>query len=180
MNYCFNPECHQPQNESQLDICNSCGCRLILKERFRGIRLLGKSHLALTMEVEAIDSSPENSDRYVLKILLTDYPKAIELFQQEAQILGQLDHDGIPKIATDGYFNFQLSAQERLFQGLVIRKIPGLDLLQWFEQHDNCPLTELQAKGWLKQILAILEQLHQAKYFHRDIKPSKYYFAAQW
>jgi serine/threonine protein kinase len=111
MSYCFNPDCSQPDNLQWQDQCNSCGANLLLNQRYRGIKLLGKSQLALTIEVIDIKPNqlePDNHNSHkVLKILLTDYPKAVELFQQEAQILGQMDHVGIPKLSEDGYFSFQ-------------------------------------------------------------------------
>lgn len=175
MSYCFNPRCCQPNNEPQLDVCNSCGAELLLEGRYRGVKLLGKSQLAMTLEVFALNNSeqdPKTSPHKVLKILLTDYPKAVELFQQEAEILGTINHESIPKIAPDGYFTWQPLDRKNLYHCLVIDKIPGLDLLQWFQQRDSKPISEQQAKVWLKQILAILAQLHQAQYFHRDIKPA--------
>jgi serine/threonine protein kinase len=104
MSYCFNPYCSKPNNFKQQDQCHSCGASLLLHQRYRGIKLLGKSQLALTIEVtdEVIDikSNQLKQDNHtpsskVLKVLLTDYPKAVELFQQEAQVLQQYFHRDI-------------------------------------------------------------------------------------
>ena len=171
MSYCFNPYCCQPNNQHQSDICSSCGQNLLLIERYKGVKLLGKSQLTLTIEVIDLAASKVNEcEHKVLKILLTDYPKAIALFQQEARILAQIDHADIPKLATDGYFSWQL--QGKNYHCLAIDKIPGIDLEQWFKQRNNQPISEPQAKQWLKQILDILAELHDAGYFHRDIKPA--------
>lgn len=177
MSYCFNPNCSQPDNLQWQDQCNSCNANLLLNQRYRGIKLLGKSQLALTIEVidiklNQLKPDNHNSQTKVLKILLTDYPKAVELFQQEAQILGQMNHVGIPKLSEDGYFSFQPHWQQNLVHCLVITKISGLDLEQWLKQSNNQPLSLEQAQDWLKQLLDILSQLHQQQYFHRDIKPS--------
>lgn len=51
-------------------------------------------------------------------------------------------------------------------------KVPGIDLEQWFAQRNSQPISERQAKQWLKQILDILAELHAAGYFHRDLKPA--------
>ncbi|MGL5833071.1 MAG: protein kinase domain-containing protein [Waterburya sp.] len=171
MSYCFNPYCSKPNNHERQDKCNSCGANLLLHQRYRGIKLLGKSQLALTIEVtDNQDNQP--SDSKVLKILLTDYPKAVELFQQEAQVLAQMNHAGIPKLSGDGYFSFQPQWQKNPVHCLVIAKIAGLDLEQWLEQGQDKPLSLQQAQDWLKQLLDIISQLHQQQYFHRDIKPS--------
>ena len=175
MSYCFNPYCCQPNNQHQSDICSSCGQNLLLKERYRGVKLLGKSQLTLTIEateIDLIESKVNDCKRKVIKILLTDFNKAIALFQQEAQILAQINHAGIPKLATDGYFSWQLHGRKNCFHCLVINKIPGIDLEQWFKQRNNQPISEPQAKEWLKQILNILAELHNTGYFHRDIKPA--------
>jgi serine/threonine protein kinase len=176
MSYCFNPYCSKPNNLERQDICNSCGASLLLHQRYRGIKLLGKSQLALTIEVIDIKSNQLQQDNHtssskVLKILLTDYPKAVELFQQEAQVLAQMNNVGIPKLSEDGYFSFQPQWQQNPVHCLVIAKIPGLDLEQWLEQREQ-PLSLEQAQDWLKQLLDIIAQLHQQQYFHRDIKPS--------
>ena len=167
MSYCFNPDCDRPSNQ-QLDICGSCGAKLLLDNRYRGIKLLGRSQLTLTVEAEDLKSPGLK----VVKILLTNYPKAIALFQQEAQILGQMNHPGIPKLATDGYFRFELDNCQRQLNGLAIEQIPGIDLEQWLHQQKGQRITEAQARKWLAEILDILSQLHQAQYFHRDIKPA--------
>ena len=142
MSYCFNPYCCQPNNQHQSDICSSCGQNLLLNERYRGVKLLGKSQLTLTIEaieIDSIESKEDNACKHkVIKILLTDYPKAIALFQQEAQILAQINHAGIPKLATDGYFSWQY--QGKNYYCLTIDKIPGIDLEQWFKQRNNQPI----------------------------------------
>jgi serine/threonine protein kinase len=162
---------HSPDNLERQDICNSCGASLLLHQRYRGIKLLGKSQLALTIEVSDLQQNEQNSNTKVLKILLTDYPKAVELFQQEAQVLAQMNHRGIPKLSGDGYFSFQPQWQQNPVHCLVIEKIAGLDLEKWLWDSDQ-PLSLEQAQDWLQQLLNIIAQLHQQQYFHRDIKPS--------
>lgn len=176
MSYCFNPCSPHPHSNYQ-DICNSCGANLLLQQRYRGVKLLGKSQLALTVEV--IDTQQKqttedlvDSSRKVLKILLTNYPKAVRLFQQEAEILRQVNHKGIPTLAGDSYFSFQPQWSNHLVYCLVINKITGLDLEQWLKKRNNQPISQEKALDWLKQLLNILSQLHQQQYFHRDIKPS--------
>lgn len=175
MSYCFNPNCCQPNNEHQRDVCSSCGANLLLKGRYRGVKLFSKSQLASTIEVVDLDpiqlDNTNENNRRVLKILLSNYPKAIALFQQEARILGQMDHSGIPKLVANGYFTSSPDCSQQ-WHFLIITKIPGIDLEQWFQQRHQQPIDEQQAKQWLEQILDILTQLHTAQYFHRDIKPA--------
>ena len=175
MSYCLNPNCCQPNNQHQGDICSNCGANLLLKGRYRGVKLLSKSQLAAAIEVVDLDpiqlEKIGDDNHRVLKILLTDYPKAIALFQQEAHILGQMNHPGIPKLVANGHFTSSPNCSQQ-WHYLIITKIPGIDLEQWFQQRHQQPIDERQAKQWLEQILDILTQLHTAQYFHRDIKPA--------
>jgi serine/threonine protein kinase len=141
----------------------------ILQNRYRIVRKLGVGGFGDTYEVE--DLVNPDHDLKVLKVLRTDYAKAIELFQREAKVLSQLNHPGIPKIQEHGYFTCQISNHPDLWHCLIMEKIPGCNLKQWLTQQKK-PLTEYQAKIWMIQLLAILIEIHQKQLFHRDIKPS--------
>jgi WD40 repeat protein len=108
----------------------------------------------------------------VLKQKHNENPKVIELFQQEAAVLSQLNHPGIPKVPSDGYFQFIGNGCTEPVHCIVMEKIDGLDLKQWMRQQGNQPISEKQALNWLKQIADILHLVHQKNYFHRDIKPA--------
>jgi eukaryotic-like serine/threonine-protein kinase len=58
-------------------------------------------------------------------------PKAIELFQQEAQVLSQLQSSGIPKVERDAYFTITPTNNAVPLHCLVMEKIEGVDLQQW-------------------------------------------------
>jgi len=111
----------------------------------------------------------------VLKVLnLENIPasekdKAIALFQREAKVLSYLNHPGIPKVEPQGYFTIE-NDQETI-HCLVMEKIAGENLLTWLKQRDRQPIASSLAIDWLKQLLEILQELHQNHYFHRDIKP---------
>lgn len=132
---------------------------------YRVIRLLGQGGFCQTYEVEA------NGTIQVLKVLIKDdYPKAVALFQREAKVLGKLRHPGIPKVPKDGYF--QATTPAGTIHGLVMEKIPGIDLGQWLDNRQHRPITEALAFDWLRQVVKILAQVHRQNYFHRDIKPA--------
>jgi WD40 repeat protein len=116
----------------------------------------------------------ERSTPKILKVLKAEYgsnDKAVHLFQQEALVLGQLSHPGIPAIDTDGYFQYLPHASQEPLHCLVMEKIDGPNLREWMRQQGNHPIHERQALGWLKQLVEILDLVHQKNYFHRDIKP---------
>ncbi len=107
----------------------------------------------------------------ILKILkedLEDDAKAVELFQQEVTVLGQLKHPGIPK--EDSYFQYQ-TRNGLVLHCIAMEKIDGYNLEQWLKQQ-NKPISQEQAIDWLRQLIKILDVVHSKQYLHRDIKPS--------
>jgi WD40 repeat protein len=108
----------------------------------------------------------------VLKEAHNQNSRVIELFQQEAAVLSQLNHPGIPRVEQDGYFQFFPKNRDEPVHCIIMEKIDGPDLKQWMKQQGNHPITEKQALNWLKQLAEILHLVHQKNYFHRDIKPT--------
>ncbi|AFY99759.1 serine/threonine-protein kinase [Calothrix sp. PCC 6303] len=165
MSFCINPHCTKPQNTDTTLFCQSCGSELLLEGRYRVINYLGGGGFGKTYEVLGRDNS-----RQVLKVLLHNYPKAVSLFQQEAQVLSQLDHPGIPK--GNGYFTFLPNNAVEPLHCLVMEKIEGLNLEQYLQQRKNAPISQDLAVEWLNQLFNILHKVHSQNFFHRDIKPS--------
>ncbi|MEA5582269.1 RDD family protein [Nodularia harveyana UHCC-0300] len=164
MSYCINPQCPQPQNTRQPLFCQSCGSDLLLEGCYRVVRPLGGGGFANTYEVD------DSGTAKVLKVLFNTHPKAVELFQKEAAVLSILQHPGIPKVDSDGYFTY-LPRNQEILHCLVMEKIEGMDLAEYFTQRNYQPISERAAVRWLKQLAEILHQVHQQQYFHRDIKP---------
>ncbi|AFW93036.1 serine/threonine protein kinase [Anabaena sp. 90] len=169
MSLCINPVCSQPNHPDNDEnrFCQSCGSQLELIGRYRVLRLLsdktgfGKIYEAYQQDTPKILK--------VLKEELTNDSKALALFQQEAKVLQQLNHPGIPQ--TEGYFPYQ-TRNNLILHCLVMEKIVGPNLEQWLKQQQNRPISEAQAIVWLKQLLEILDLVHNQQYLHRDIKPS--------
>lgn len=168
MQICLNPTCPNPGDPLNANnpICRQCGTQLLLQQRYRVIRLLGEGGFGKTYEIDDLGTTK------VLKVLLVNSPKAVSLFQQEARVLSQLHHPGIPKVEPDGYFTFFPKDSESPLHCLVMEKIEGINLEQWLLQRNNEPLSQGQAIIWLRQLTEILHQVHEQLYFHRDIKPS--------
>lgn len=169
MSYCINPNCRNFNEPGNQNICPDCGCESLVEGRYRVIQRLGKGGFGQTFEVEDVR---QEGTKKVLKILLTDYEKAICLFQREAEVLKKLNHRGIPKVEADGYFQLCHLNREKPLHCLVMEKIEGINLKEWLNNHHHQPITQKQAIAWLKQLAEILQQVHQSNYFHRDIKPS--------
>jgi eukaryotic-like serine/threonine-protein kinase len=164
MSYCINPNCPQPQNTRQPLFCQACGSELLLEGCYRVLRPLGGGGFGKTYEID------DSGTKKVLKVLFNTVPKAVELFQQEAEVLKQLNHPGIPKVESDGYFVYSPRSQEPL-HCLVMEKIEGMNLEEYITQRNDQAISERAAVRWLKQITEILDQVHKQNYFHRDIKP---------
>ena len=167
MSFCINPNCSKPDNSSNILFCQGCGSELLLEGRYRTIKLLGQGGFGKTYEVNDVHKNTSS----VLKILIDNQPKAVELFQREAEVLKILNHPGIPKTEEDGYFVYFPRASQQPLHCLVMEKIEGMDLYEYMEKRENRPIKEKLAMQWLKQIVNILQLVHDRNFFHRDIKP---------
>ncbi|MBD2776659.1 protein kinase domain-containing protein [Iningainema tapete] len=175
--HCINPDCKRPYPQLEGNkFCSSCGAPLLLLERYVPLQLLGEGGFAKIYTVWDQKTQTEK----VLKVLVEGSAKAQELFAQEAVVLRNLHHPGVPKIDADGYFHIETlpatslpggNPQLRKLSCLVMEKIYGQTLEFVFEQYpQGCP-QELVLK-WCVQAVEILQELHKRKILHRDIKPS--------
>lgn len=170
MSYCINPDCPYPDDLANTNsaLCCQCASSLLLLDRYRVAKLLSDS--------SGFANIYEVRDGRVLKILKTlkrrhnSNTKAVELFVQEATVLSQLDHPGIPKIDPQGYFQYFPHNCSEPVHCFIMEKIDGPNLKEWMLQQGNLLINEKQALDWLEQIAAILHLVHQKNYFHRDIK----------
>ncbi len=167
MSLCINPECPKPNNSDTTIFCQGCSSELLLDGRYRVIQQLGQGGFGTTYEILDLNSQP-----WVLKVLTDNHPKYVELFRQEAQVLGILDHPGIPKIDLDGYFLYFPEGREEPLHCLVMEKIEGLNLSEYIKQRGDRPIKPKRVLRWLAELTLILEKVHQKNFFHRDIKPS--------
>ncbi len=125
MSFCINPHCPKPKSIKESRYCQSCGSDLLLNGKYRVTNLLSaKGGFGNTYEV--ID---ERKIPKVLKVLTYDSSKAIDLFQQEANLLKQLNHPGIPK--GENYFIYHPRESQTALHCLVMEKIAGIDLEEY-------------------------------------------------
>jgi parallel beta-helix repeat protein len=165
MSLCINPNCVNPDNKDNQLFCESCGSELLLSGRYRVLRLLSdKGGFGNTYEIE------QNNQPKVLKVLTNNHPKALELFQKEAEVLSELNHPGIPK--GEGMFNYFPHNSQNPLYCLVMEKIEGMDLEEYQKQRQYRPIDQTLAVEWLLQLTDILHEVHSHNFFHRDIKPS--------
>ncbi|MEC4987087.1 MAG: serine/threonine-protein kinase, partial [Oscillatoria sp. PMC 1076.18] len=94
-----------------------------------------------------------------------------KLFEREAEVLQQLNHPQIPHYKD--YFSLDKDTGKGLcWFGMVQEYIPGKSLQQLLEEGKR--FSETQVRAIARQILAILQYLHQLNppVLHRDLKPS--------
>ncbi|MDM9385035.1 protein kinase [Chlorogloeopsis sp. ULAP01] len=167
MSLCINPRCPDSQNPDNILFCQTCGSELLLQSRYRVVNGLGGGGFGVTFAVKDLRSNAPKA----LKVLTQSEPRAIELFQQEAQVLAQLNHPGIPQVEPDSYFVYFPRDSQQSLHCLVMEKIEGLDLYEYMKQRDFRPIDQNSAVQWLTEIVTILQQVHSQNFFHRDIKP---------
>ncbi|MEM7555892.1 MAG: ABC transporter substrate-binding protein [Cyanobacteria bacterium P01_A01_bin.84] len=179
MSYCINPNCKQSYNPDDIDLCMSCGTSLIINSHYRANKSIMRNESVCTeiFEIKDISSNDSNA-KMILKIIYDDdveidgekkFTALTRLFQREQDFLvSGHKNSGIPL----GYdkFSFPLSDGKQV-HCLVMEKVKGINLEQWVES--NGPITQERALRWFKQIVDILDFIHEEKdFFHRDIKPS--------
>ncbi len=164
--YCLNPSCPQPKNPPKTKVCNACGTKILLKNRYLALKKIGKGGFGATFL--AVDLSKEGKQYCVIKQLRpsTEEPDvfqmAKDLFEREANTLKKIDHPQVPKLLD----YFEDNQQFYLVQQLI----KGLNLQQ--EVKKKGPFSELKAKQFLVEILPVIRDIHDQKVIHRDIKPA--------
>ncbi len=167
MSYCINPWCAQRKNEATDKCCQECGTPLLIQGRYRLLRPLRELDEWEPSEIFEIEDRADSSGQpKVLKILkkASFQPQ----FEREIKTLQHLQHVGVPAIALDGDFVFEIG--DRKLYCLVMEKIQGKNLDVWLQE--NGSIDQAQAIDWMRQLVAVLGKLHSESLFHRDIKLS--------
>ena len=167
MSLCINSNCPKPQNPDNILFCQACGSEVLLQQRYRVQYQLGRGGFGVTYEINEVRTNQAK----VLKVLINNDPKAVELFKQEADVLSQLHHSGIPHVELDAYFEYYPYNSQNPIHCLVMEKVVGEDLEKYMQKRGLRPISQTTAIEWLKDLIIILEQVHNKDFFHRDIKP---------
>ncbi|GEM_PF-1585120 len=88
---------------------------------------------------------------------------AIVQFQQEGQLLANLDHANLPKVTDVFEFNGK--------QYLAMDFVDGLPLDELLHQNDGRPFAEGQVTQWADELCDVLGYLHGQQIVFRDLKP---------
>ncbi|MGB3509628.1 MAG: protein kinase [Microcoleaceae cyanobacterium] len=165
MSYCINPNCSQAENHNSPLFCEKCGSKLLIEGRYQAIKKLGKNKWGVTYEVKGDGTTA------ILKVLHLNNEKIISNFQEQAKVLAQLNHPGIPLVKPGDYFTFSPRNSDEKLHCLILEKIPGENLQQWLDKNYQSLNQELAIK-WLIQLIEILELLHKKLFFYQNIQPS--------
>jgi formylglycine-generating enzyme required for sulfatase activity len=165
MSQCLNPDCLHI-NLEKAEICQQCGSKLLLVDRYRPLQILGQGGFGRTFL--AIDEFKPSKPRCVIKQFLPDVrgkkalAKAAELFEREAMRLDELGrHEQIPEL---------LAFVEREDRQYLIQEfIDGEDLAK--ELKIKGVFDERQIRELLGDLLTALKFIHEHNVIHRDIKP---------
>lgn len=150
----------------QTELGQLCGQQKLFRDRYEVLRMLGRGGFGVTFL--ARDVSLPGEPFCVIKQLCpkVSEPSALEnarkRFEREAKTLAKLgSHSQIPMLldyfVADGEFY------------LVQEYIRGVTVARWVRRY-GC-ITETAAKRFLREMLPVLQYIHNQQVIHRDIKP---------
>ena len=143
----------------------SCGAELILGDRYRCLRLIGRGGFGRTFLAQ--DEYQPSKPRCVIKQLYpvdrTVQTQSLELFHQESTRLAQLGgHPQIPAL----YKQFR----QKKFEYIAQELIDGDNLAQELATKGRS-FNGSEIRSLLTDLLPVLTFIHRAEVIHRDIKP---------
>ncbi|MEG4938758.1 serine/threonine-protein kinase [Microcoleus sp. F4-D5] len=166
MSQCLNPDCLFQNPSGYTKLCQNCGNKLLLGDRYGAQKIIGQGGFGRTFL--AVDEYKPSKPPCVIKQFYpqvqgtSSIQKAAELFELEAVRLEQLGkHSQIPDLLA--YF----SQDGR--QYLVQEFIDGENLAEALESKGY--FSETQIRDLLNNLLPVFEFIHSRQVIHRDIKP---------
>jgi len=163
MSYCLNPSCNH-QNPASITFCQKCGSQLLLNDRYRPLKIIGRGGFGRTF-LSVDEAKPSRPPCVIKQFLPTEsefMQEAMRLFKQEAVRLDDLGkHPQIPELLA------YTEQEQRLY--LVQQFINGENLGR--ELAKSGAFTEVKIRSLLNDLLPVLQFIHDSQVIHRDIKP---------
>jgi WD40 repeat protein len=168
MSYCFNPTCEQPENPETTESCLTCHWPLVLRNRYRSLKLIEAGSFGRT--ILCIDTDRQNAHCVIKQFFkwrkiedpIAAMARARQIFDKEAKLLLKLgEHPQIPTLLAC------FEDDNRLY--LVQEFIPGQNLLDEILEHGT--FSEQKIRNLLTDLLPVLKFIHEHHVVHRDIKP---------
>lgn len=152
--------------QRQTHLSQMCGTEQLFRDRYKIQRTLGRGGFGVTFLAEDVtlpshplcvikQLCPKVSNPVVLQ-------RASQRFEREARILSQLGcHAQIPRLLDYFQVNEEFYLVQEYVRGYTLAK----------EIKRRGPVGEMEVKRLLREILPVLEYIHQNQVIHRDIKP---------
>lgn len=135
---------------------------------YRILSKIGKGGMGTVYSVEHVLLKRQFAMKMVNSRLMSN-PKAMNLFINEAQVLGRFQHPHIVQL-----FDTELSMNQHY---VIMELLEGYDLSEYVKRHG--PFHTVEALKYLKQCAMALEALHLAGIVHRDVKPSNVFLTRE-
>ncbi|MBD2636689.1 GUN4 domain-containing protein [Limnothrix sp. FACHB-881] len=165
MSYCLNSRCTAPENDDHAANCAACGRPLRLGNRYLPQSPIGRGGFGYTFLAK--DLTQPDRPPCVIKQLVGSFaqdPKARRLFTSEARLLADLgSHPQIPQ-----FLDF-VEADQTIY--LMQEWIEGPTLNR---EALGGPWSARKVEALLRDVLPILQFVHDRGVVHRDIKPSNF------
>lgn len=168
MIHCLNAQCAGPKNPDHHRFCQSCGWRLQLGARYEAVYRLGEGHHSHTFVGR--DRGTLIGAQCLIKQFTPDgetvlaRTQAAERFRQEVEQLAiASQHPQIPDLQA----YFERGDQQFLVQQFLL----GSHLDQRLQENMG-PFDSDDVRAFLRNVLPVLQHLHEHRLIHRDIKPS--------
>ncbi len=149
-----------------IQLSQMCGSPVLFRERYQILRILGRGGFGITFLAKDVILS--ETHLCVIKQLYPrvtkpkSWQKACQRFEKEAKILAQLgSHSQIPMLLDYFECNGEFYLVQEYVHGHTLAR----------EVRRNGKKNELEVKLFLREILPVLNYVHQNRVIHRDIKP---------